>query len=77
MAHYNTILNQLLLHIPRHQFDRLVKAHQADRYAKTFTTWNQLTVMLYAQASGKESLREIEQGPVSYTHLTLPTSDLV
>ncbi|MBK8576541.1 MAG: DUF4372 domain-containing protein [Elusimicrobia bacterium] len=29
---------------------------------KTFTTWNQLTVMLYAQASGKESLREIEQG---------------
>lgn len=62
MAHYNTILNQLLLHVPRHQFDRLVETHKADRYAKTFSTWNQLTVMLYAQASGKESLREIEQG---------------
>lgn len=62
MPHYNTILNQLLVHVPRHQFDRLVKAHQADRYAKSFTTWNQLTVMLYAQSSGKESLREIEQG---------------
>jgi hypothetical protein len=48
VAHYNTILNQLLLHVPRHQFDRLVKTHQADRYAKTFTTWHQLTVMLYA-----------------------------
>jgi hypothetical protein len=62
VAHYNTILNQLLFHVPRHQFDRLVETHQADRYAKTFSTWNQLTVMLYAQSSGKESLREIEQG---------------
>jgi hypothetical protein len=61
VGHYNTILQQLLTHIPRHQFQTLVDRHQADRYAKTFTTWNQLTVLLYAQASGQQSLRDIEQ----------------
>lgn len=29
---------------------------------KRFNCWNQLTALLYAQASGKDSLREIEQG---------------
>lgn len=61
MSHYNTILQQLLTHILRHQFQTLVNRYPGDRYAKTFTTWNQLTVLLYAQASGQDSLRDIEQ----------------
>lgn len=76
MAHYNTILNQLLTHIPRHQFQTLVESHSADRYAKTFTAWKQLAVLLFAQAGGKDSLRDIQnalaaQGQKLY-HVGLP-----
>ena len=62
MAHYNTIMNQLLTLIPRHQFETLVKSHSGDRYVKHFNCWNQFTVMLYAQASSKDSLRDIQNG---------------
>jgi len=62
MSHYNTILNQVLQLIPRHQFETIVRHHSGDRYVKRFSSWNQLTTLLYAQASGKESLREIEHG---------------
>ncbi|PIW66913.1 MAG: IS4 family transposase [Candidatus Omnitrophica bacterium CG12_big_fil_rev_8_21_14_0_65_43_15] len=61
MSHYNTVLNQMLQLIPRHQFETAVKSYAGDRYVKRFNCWNQLTTLLYAQASGKESLREIEQ----------------
>lgn len=61
MAHYNTILNQLLQLIPRHQFEVLVKNASGNRYVKRFDCWDQLTTLLYAQASGKDSLRDIEQ----------------
>jgi hypothetical protein len=76
MAHYNTVFNDLLDLFPRHQFEKFAEALGADRYVKTFTTWKQLTVLLYAQASGKNSLREIETGLLSQSnrlyHLGLP-----
>lgn len=62
MAHYNTVLNDLLDLLPRHQFDQFVETLGGDRYVKKLTTWKQLTILLYAQASGKSSLREIETG---------------
>lgn len=62
MSHYNTILNQVLQLIPRHQFEAIAKHHSGNRYVKRFDCWNQLTTLLYAQASGKDSLRDIEQG---------------
>ena len=62
MSHYNTIIQQLLTLIPRHNFDRQVEALDADRYVKTFTTWNQFTTLLYAQAGSKQSLRDIQNG---------------
>lgn len=62
MAHSNTILQQLLTLLPRHRFDSFVLERNGDRYVKTFTTWKQLTVLLYAQASGKSSLRDITNG---------------
>jgi hypothetical protein len=52
-------MNQLQTFIPRHQFENLVSRFSGDRYVKSFTCWKQLTVMLYAQASGKDSLRDI------------------
>ncbi len=33
-----------------------------DRYCKHFTTWKQFLTLLYAQITGKDSLREIEEG---------------
>lgn len=60
MAHYTTIMNELLHIIPRHRFDTIVNRYSGDRYVKRFSCWNQFTTLLYAQASGKDSLREIE-----------------
>lgn len=62
MGHFNTIMSQLLVHIPRHDFQTLVSQWGGDRYVKKFTTWNQFTTLLYAQAGDKQSLRDIEQG---------------
>lgn len=62
MAHCNTILNQLLTLIPRHQFETLVKSYFGDRYVKRFNCWKQLSVLLYAQSSSKNSLRDIQNG---------------
>jgi hypothetical protein len=62
MAYLNTILSQLLVHVPRHDFQSLVSQHKADRYVKRFTTWNQLVTLLYAQAGDKKSLRDIQNG---------------
>lgn len=62
MAHYNTVFNQMLNLLPRHQFETSVSRYQGDYYTKHFTSWNQLLVNLYAQSSGKDSLRDIETG---------------
>src|ERR1700690_249634 len=62
MAYLNTILSQLLVHVPRHDFQSLVTQHKADRYVKRFTSWNQLVTLLYAQAGDKKSLRDIQNG---------------
>jgi len=58
--HYNTIMSQLQTFVPRHHFEKLVESYHNDLYVKNFTTWNQFTIMLYAQVSGKDSLRDIE-----------------
>lgn len=59
MSHFNTIYNQLLHLIPRHQFENLVKRYDGDRYVKYYTCWQQLMTLLYAQIRGKDSLRDI------------------
>lgn len=76
MAHYTTIMNELLHLIPRHRFETIVNRYSGDRYVKRFNCWNQFTTLLYAQASGKDSLREIEHGFMAHSdrlyHLGLP-----
>jgi hypothetical protein len=57
-----TILSQLLSFLPKKAFSRLVGQHNSDRYVKKLTAWNQFVLLLYAQASCKDSLREIETG---------------
>ncbi len=62
MSYSNTVFQQMLSMIPKGQFSSEVDRNGADRYTKHFTSWNQLLVNLYAQASGKNSLRDIETG---------------
>lgn len=57
-----TILSQLLSFLPKKAFSRLVGQHNGDKYTKKLTAWNQFVLLLYAQASCKDSLREIETG---------------
>lgn len=58
----NTIFNQLLNFLPKFRFKEFVAQHDGDKHIRSLTTWNQLVVLLYAQATGKDSLREIETG---------------
>jgi len=56
----NTIMTELLKIIPRYEFDKLERQHKSNYYTKYFTGWQQLLVLLFAQAGNKDSLREIE-----------------
>ena len=62
MSNDTTIFRQILSMIPQRQFEKDSEKHGYNRYTKHFTVWNQLKVNLYAQISGKMSLRDIETG---------------
>lgn len=53
---------ELLKLLPRKVFDQEAEAQGADRYRKSFSCWQQLVAMLYAQLSGATSLRVLESG---------------
>lgn len=56
-----TTFGELLKGLPRSDFERLVKRHEADKYCKRFRHWNHLVVMLFAQLSGASGLRTLEK----------------
>jgi len=60
MSHSNTVLSQILHLVPKEKFNSIVKKYNAEAYVKHFKCWNQMAVMFYSQASGKDSLRDIE-----------------
>jgi len=62
MIQYKTVFKNLLDLLPRKKFDEFIGQHNADKYTKNFSCWNQLTTLLYAQITRKDSLREIETG---------------
>jgi hypothetical protein len=55
-----TVFSQLLDHLPRHTFRRLVKRYRGDRRVRSFTCWDQFLAMVFAQLTYRESLRDIE-----------------
>ena len=63
--YYNSIYSQHFNFIPRYRFEKIVKKSGGDRYCKHFTAWKQFLTLLFAQISGKDSLREIENAPFS------------
>ena len=55
-----TVLGQLLDVLPRDAFERLTGHHHGDRRVRKLTCWQQLMILLYAQITEKDSLRDIE-----------------
>ena len=62
MQYSSTIFGQLLAFLPREKLRRFTGQHNSEKYVKKLTVWNHLVVLLYAQATSKDSLREIETG---------------
>lgn len=53
------LFQQLCLFLPRQHFDYLVKKYDGNRYVKSYTCWNHLLTMVWAQLTGRLSLRDI------------------
>ena len=60
MAHNNTIFAQLLKFVPRHEFERLEKAHHKGRQLRKTSRWSQFVALSLGQLAGRHSLRDIE-----------------
>ena len=56
----NTVFSQLLQLISHYQFKKCVDMNEGDKYTKRFNCRQQLIVLLFAQAKGLDSLRDIE-----------------
>lgn len=55
-------LQELLQPIPRRQFNALARRHGSDRYVKTFSSWSQLTALVFVQLFGSVGLRQLQAG---------------
>ncbi|MDP3781107.1 MAG: IS4 family transposase [Nitrosopumilaceae archaeon] len=77
MQYSTTIFGQLLAFLPKEKLKKFTGQHNSEKYIKKLTVWNHLVVLLYAQATGKDSLREIETGLLmnhsSWHHLGINT----
>jgi hypothetical protein len=61
MHYQSTIFGQLLKALPRGRFERLAKAHKSGRRKRSLSEWSHLVAMVFAQASGSRSLRDLER----------------
>jgi putative transposase len=68
MAHCNTILNQILKIVPRHEFESLGIRHHTGRKFRTTNRWSQFTAIVLAQLTGRMSLRDIVQNMKTQAH---------
>lgn len=55
-----TVFAQLIEHLPHKEFHKCVARYGGDRYAKSFSCWDQYLAMAFAQLTYRESLRDIE-----------------
>jgi hypothetical protein len=76
MTRVSSIFSQMLHLFSRHEFERAVREHKAERHARGFTCWGQFVAMLFCHLGGAQSLREICGGLAAsegkLRHLGLP-----
>lgn len=65
MIAHTSMFAQMISIIDRHEFQRSVNKHEAEKCAKGFSTWDQFVSMLFCQAESAGSLREIVGGLAS------------
>lgn len=68
MSHHNTVFQQLLKVLSRHEFESLAKQHHQGQKLRTITRWDQFLGMAMSQLSGRQSLRDIEANLKSQHH---------
>lgn len=61
MQYHATIFAQLLKGLPRGRFESIAKMHHKGRKKRTLSDWGHFVAMLFAQASGTRSLRDLER----------------
>ena len=66
MRHRNSVFHDILKCVPWSDFDKLVEERGTDAAARSFTSRQHLTALLFAQLSGAGSLREIETTMASH-----------
>jgi hypothetical protein len=66
VRHRNSVFHDLMKLVPWTAFEKLVDKHGADAAARSFTSRQHLTALLFAQLSGASSLREIEATMASH-----------
>jgi len=76
MIRVSSIFSQMLQLFSRHEFERAVVEHRAERHARGFTCWGQFVAMLFCHLGRAQSLREICGGLAAsegkLRHLGLP-----
>jgi len=65
MAYYSTIFSQLVSITSRDHFQTIVDKYNGDYRVHNFSCWAQFMVMLYAQLTDKDSLRDLETAILS------------
>ena len=68
MAHVNTVLNQMLNIVSRHEFETLAKRHHSGRKFRKASPWSQFVTMATAQISGRQSLRDVVDNLSAQAH---------
>lgn len=65
MVFHVSIFSQLVALFNRNTFHRLITKHNAERYSKGFSSWDQFVAMMFCQLAQAKSLREICGGLAS------------
>ena len=68
MAHCNTVLSQLLKLVGRYEFDSVASVHHRGQKLRKTSRWAQFVALIFAQLSGRQSLRDIESNLQAQRH---------
>jgi hypothetical protein len=54
-----TLFTQVTTYLPRYEFQKCVARYRGDHRVRSFTCWDQLLCLIFAQLTSRESLRDI------------------
>lgn len=68
MRYRDSIFASLLKPLARRQFQAIVARHDGDAYDKSFTSWDHLLALVFAQLSGASGLRGLAANWNAHAH---------